>query len=440
MTDAADCLIEARYVVPVQPPDLVLERHCVVVREGRILAVMPTAQARERFRAPTRLILDHHALIPGLINLHTHAAMTLMRGLADDLPLMTWLNEHVWPAEARHVSPEFVYDGTLLACAEMIRGGITCFNDMYFFVEESARAVLEAGLRAALGIICIEFPTAYASDPLDYLHKGLRARDALRHEALLSFCMAPHAPYTVSDRSFEQISTYAEELGLPIHVHLHETEDEIRDSLSRFGVRPLERLRRLGLLTPSLIAVHAVHLEPSEMQMLREGGCHVAHCPSSNLKLASGIAPVADLLERGVNVGLGTDGAASNNRLDLLEEARLCALLAKGASARPTAVPAARALHMATLGAAQALGLEHQVGSIETGKSADLTAIRLDNLELSPIYHPLSHLIYTAGREQVTHVWVQGRLLLDERRLTTLDPDALLARARYWQAQVGALS
>ena len=252
-----------------------------------------------------------------------------MRGLADDLPLMEWLNEHIWPAEAKHVSPEFVYDGTLLACAEMLRGGVTCFNDMYFFPEQAARAALDAGMRAALGMICIEFPTRYAADAQDYLRKGLAARDRYREEPLLSFCLAPHAPYTVSDRSFEQIVTYADELEIPIHMHLHETQDEIRESMTRFGVRPLERMHRLGLLGPGLIAVHAVHLTEQEIDLLAGQGASVAHCPSSNLKLASGIAPVARFVERGLNVGLGTDGAASNNRLDLFEEMRIAALLAK---------------------------------------------------------------------------------------------------------------
>jgi 5-methylthioadenosine/S-adenosylhomocysteine deaminase len=435
-TAVAEQIIDARYVVPVEPAGQVLERHAVVLGGGRILALLPSDRAAHAYPGVPRLALPAHALIPGLVNLHTHAAMSLMRGLADDLPLMEWLNRHIWPAEAKHVSGDFVYDGTLLACAEMIRGGVTCFNDMYFFPEQAGRAVLVAGMRAALGIICIEFPTAYASDAQDYLHKGLATRDALKHEPTLSFCMAPHAPYTVSDRSFEQILTYAGELEIPIHVHLHETEDEIRESLARFGVRPLERLRALGLVGPGLIAVHAVHLEPVEIALLRETGSHVAHCPSSNLKLASGIAPVSELLQAGVGVGLGSDGAASNNRLDLFEEMRLAALLAKGASQRPTSLPAERALAMATLDGARALGLGDEIGSIVPGKSADLAAVNLGGLEMSPCYHPISHLVYAAGREQVTHTWVRGRLLLEDRRLTTLDAGELAAKAAFWQQRI----
>ncbi len=434
----ADRIVAARYVIPVEPAGQLLEHHAVVIRDGRILALLPSDEARRAYPSAPCSDLPTHALIPGLINLHTHAAMALMRGLADDLPLMEWLTQHIWPAEGEHVSPQFVFEGTLLACAEMIRGGVTCFNDMYFFPEQAGRAVLAAGMRAALGIICLEFPTAYANNAQDYLHKGLAVRDALKHEPLLSFCMAPHAPYTVSDRSFEQIVTYADELQIPIHMHLHETQDEIRESQKTFGVRPLQRMHRLGLLGPGLIAVHAVHLEASEIALLKETGSHVAHCPSSNLKLASGIAPIAALLEAGVNVGVGTDGAASNNRLDLLEEVRLAALLAKGASGRSTAVPAQRALAMATIGAARALGLEAQIGSIVPGKQADLTAVNLAALELAPCYHPVSHLIYAAAREHISHVWVGGRALLDDGRLATLDAAELTATASRWQQRMGA--
>ena len=432
---SADTVIHARHVIPVRPAG-VLEHHAVAVRAGRIVALLPATDARARYPDAQHVELNGHALIPGLVNLHTHAAMSLMRGLADDLPLMEWLTRHIWPAEAQHVSSGFVADGTLLACAEMLRGGVTCFNDMYFFPEEAGRAALAAGMRAALGIICIEFPTVYASDPQDYLHKGFAMRDALKHESLLSFCMAPHAPYTVSDASFERIVTYAEELQLPIHVHLHETRDEINASQAKFGVRPLARMQRLGVVGPGLLAVHAAHLDPAEIELLRAAGSHVAHCPSSNLKLASGVAPLTALRAAGVNVGLGTDGAASNNRLDLFEEMRTAALVAKGVSGNPTVIPAEDVLAMATLGAARALGLDAHIGSIEPGKWADLTAVNLAALELSPCYHPVSHLVYAAGRHDVSHVWVAGRPLLEDGRLTTLDVDELRARAASWEQRI----
>jgi 5-methylthioadenosine/S-adenosylhomocysteine deaminase len=291
-------------------------------------------------------------------------------------------------------------------------------------------------MRAAVGIICIEFPTRYAADAQDYLRKGLAARDRYLSEPLLSFCLAPHAPYTVSDRSLEQIVTYANELDLPIHIHLHETEDEIKESLTRYGMRPVERLRRLGLICSNLIAVHAVHLNHEEIDLLAHYGASVAHCPSSNLKLASGIAPVARFVERNLNTGLGTDGAASNNRLDLLEEMRLAALLAKAQSTRANSVPAHTALHMATLGAAKALGLDHRIGSIEVGKFADLCAIDFTDLALAPVYHPASHVVYAASRNHVSHVWIEGQMKLDQGQLTGIDEERLRANARAWQLRL----
>lgn len=432
----ADLVIEAGWIIPVEPHGIVLENHAVAIADGKIVALLPRDEMAARCAAGLTQQLGSHVLIPGLVNFHSHAAMTLMRGLADDLKLMDWLSNHIWPAEAKHATAQFVYDGTLLACAEMLRGGITCFNDMYFFPEMTARAALDAGMRAALGIIVIEFPTAYASDAQDYLSKGLAMRDELKHESTLSFCMAPHAPYTVSDKSFEQILTLSEQLQIPINTHLHETQDEIRESMVRFGVRPLARLEKLGLLGPNFIAVHAVHLEPAEIALLARLGCSVAHCPSSNLKLASGIAPVDRMLSSGINVGLGTDGAASNNRLDVFCEMRLAALLAKASSQNAETLPAHTALRMATLNAAQALGLERKIGSIEPGKSADLCAVNLDSIELSPCYDPASHLIYAAGREHVSNVWVAGKQLVDSGRILHMDENGIKRKAAEWKSRI----
>ena len=436
MATRADQVIEARWVIPVDPPGVVLEHHAIALAAGRILEVIPVETARIRYPGAQRIDLPSHALIPGLVNLHTHAAMTLMRGLADDRALMDWLQNHIWPVETRLVSPDFVRDGTLLACAEMLRGGVTCFNDMYFFPEAAAQAALAAGMRASLGVIAIEMRSPYASDAADYLSKGLAARDAFKNEALLSFCLAPHAPYTVSDTSLERIATYADELDMPVHIHLHETEDEIRESVEKHGLRPLRRLQKLGLLGPGLIAVHAVHLAPDEIGLLAEHACHVAHCPSSNLKLASGIAPVTALHAQGVNIGLGTDGAASNNRLDMFAEMRQSALLAKGASGDATVLQAQTVLAMATINAARALGIDDQTGSLAAGKCGDMAAVDLGAPELAPCYDPVSHLVYAAGREHVTHVWVNGELLVSGGRLTRLDPRELAARAAQWKSRI----
>jgi 5-methylthioadenosine/S-adenosylhomocysteine deaminase len=434
-----DLAIDAGFVLPVRPARTVLTGHTVLVRNGLIAAIAPTddtldLEVRERVRLPGHLVM------PGLVNLHTHAAMALMRGLSDDLPLMRWLQEHIWPAESKFVSDAFVEAGTRLACAEMLRAGTTCFNDMYFFPESAARAVLQAGMRASLGMIAIEFPTAYATDAQDYLARGIATRDALRGEPLLSFCFAPHAPYTVSDDTFQRIRTYAQQLDTPIHVHLHETLQEIVDSEAAFGMRPIERLDRLGLIGAETIAVHAVHLDDRDIETLARRGAHVAHCPSSNLKLASGFAPVARLLAAGVNVGLGTDGAASNNRLDLFSELRLASLLAKAVAGSAEALPAFDAIEMATLGGARALGLDSRIGSLEPGKAADIIALEFTALELQPCYEPMSHVAYVAGREQVTDAWVAGRHLLQDRRLATLDAEALAADASAWRALISARS
>jgi 5-methylthioadenosine/S-adenosylhomocysteine deaminase len=430
-----DTVVHAGHMLPVQPR-AELAGHAVAIDGGRIVAVLPSAEADARFEARTTVRLPRHVLLPGLVNLHCHCAMTLLRGLADDLPLMRWLSEHIWPAEARHANDEFVHDGSLLAMAEMLRGGVTCVNDMYLFPEATARAALRAGMRAMLGVIAIEFPTAYAADASGYLAKGLATRDAYRGEALLSFCLAPHAPYTVGDETLKRIAVLAEEIDAQIHTHLHETRGEIEEGIAKHGVRPLERLRRLGLVGPRLVAAHAVHVDEGELDLMAREGMHVAHCPSSNLKLASGIAPVAAMQARGIVVGLGTDGAASNNRLDVLTEMRTAALLAKGSSGDATVVDAHTALRMATLDGATALGLESQIGSIEAGKWADLAAVELDATETLPCYDPASHLVYAAGREHVTHVWVAGEPRLHERRLVGLDERDLHEKARWWQSRI----
>lgn len=436
LPSAIDLLIEARWIIPVEPFGTTLENHAVAIKDGQIVALMPQGPAREAFDARETVQLGNQLLLPGLVNLHTHGAMSLLRGLADDLPLMSWLQEHIWPAEGRFVSREFVRDGTLLAVAEMLRGGTTCFSDMYFFPQDAAAAALQLGMRAALGLTVLEFPNAYACDAEDYLAKGLAAREALGDEPLLSFCLAPHAPYTVADSTFERILTLAEQLDIPIHLHLHETEAEIRESIERHGVRPLERLRRLGLVGPGLIAAHGVHLLQEEIELLAAQGCSIAHCPSSNLKLASGIAPVAAMLEAGINVGIGTDGAASNNRLDLLSDLRLAALLAKGSSGDARSLDAHTALRLATLNGARALGLEERIGSIAIGKAADLCSIDLEHFELSPCYAPASHAVYSAGREHISHVWVSGQLKVENGSLCGIGKNHLIGLGKVWQNKI----
>ncbi len=433
----ADLLILADWVLPVDAADSQLERYAVAVRDGRILAVLPDAEARSSIESDRTVELPGHALIPGLINAHTHAAMTLMRGLADDLPLMTWLHAHIWPAEQRWVDEGFVADGSRLAVLEQLRGGVTCFNDMYFYPEVTAQVAAEAGMRAVIGMILVDFPTGYADGPDVYLAKGLALHDRYRDHPLIRTAFAPHSPYAVSDGPMGRVRALSDELEVPVHIHLHETRDEVIQSLRDYGQRPLSRLDGLGLVGPSLMAVHMTQLEDAEIARIAEASAHVVHCPESNLKLASGFCPVARLLAAGVNVALGTDGAASNNDLNLLGEIRTAALLAKGVAGSASAVPAAQALRLATINGARALGLEHEIGSIEPGKSADLVALDLSDSHTQPLYHPVSQLVYAAGRHQVRQVWVQGRQLIRDGLPLTLDPARVLADARAWGERLG---
>ncbi len=436
MQTPIDLLIKARWIIPVEPANVVLENHAIAINKGRIVAILQQSEADTIFFPIQTKNLANHILIPGLVNLHTHAAMTLLRGLADSSPLSRWMQNDLWPAETKHLSTQFVFDGTRLACAEMLRGGITCFNDMYFYPKAAAEAAIACGMRAAIGLITVDFPTPYASDADDYLAKGLAVRDGLINEPLLSFCLAPHAPYTVNDRNFTQSLTLAEQCEIPIHLHLHETQQEIEDSVQRFGIRPIERLRRLGLLSPGLIGAHGIHLTANEIALLAQHGCSIAHCPSSNLKTASGIAPIVELSQKGINIGLGSDGAASNNRLDMLQEMRLAALLAKGISGQAEAMSAHQALRMATLGGAQALGLETTCGSIVAGKAADLCAICINDIDLVPCYDAASLLVYSAGREHVTDVWVNGSIRVADGELLETDEIELIRLAALWQNQI----
>ena len=433
-----DSLLHARWVIPVEPDNQVLDHHTVAIHAGRIVAVLPQQQARQLYKATSEVELPQHVLIPGLINMHTHAGMTLFRGLADDLPLMEWLTQYIWPAEGTWVNHEFVRDGTELAIAEMIRGGITCFNDMYFFPDETARAANHAGIRAHVGMLLIDFPTAWAKDADEYIYKGLELHDYYRHHPLIHTTFAPHAPYTVSDEPLERIKMLAEELDVPIHMHIHETADEVARGVAQYQQRPLQRLDNLGLLSPRLLAVHMTQLNDAEIQRYAATGGHVLHCPESNLKLASGFCPLAKLIAAGVNVALGTDGAASNNDLDLLGEMRTAALVAKAVAHDAAVIPAATALRMATLNGARALGMEHELGSLTSGKFADITAIDLGELETEPVFNPLSHVVYCASRHQVTDVWVAGKPLLRERGLTTLDINAIRSKARAWRDKIAA--
>ncbi|MCE2943802.1 MAG: TRZ/ATZ family hydrolase [Xanthomonadaceae bacterium] len=437
--EPCDLLIEAGFVVPVAPKGAVLADHAVAVKGGRILAVLPRTEARARFLPVEIVSRPDAALIPGLVNIHTHNPMTLLRGVADDLPLMPWLQEHIWPIEGAVMGPDYIADGIELAVAEMLRGGTTTCNENYFFPDVQAQTYKRLGFRATVGLPVIEFPSPWARTTAEYFDKALEVFDAWRGDPLIRFAFAPHAPYTVSDASFERIDMLSAQLDIPIHCHVHETAQEVEDSQKQHGQRPLARLDRLGIVDSRLIAVHMTQLTDGEVKLCAERGVHVAHCPQSNLKLASGFCPVEALRRAGANVAIGTDGCASNNDLDMFEETRQAALLAKAVAGDARALDAASALEAATLAGARALGREDEIGSIEPGKQADLVLVDLGELELQPMYHVVSHLVYVATRHQVSDVWIAGRPKLRDRVLVDLDLAALKAKARSWAERIAAI-
>jgi 5-methylthioadenosine/S-adenosylhomocysteine deaminase len=433
---AVDAVLHPRWIVPMSGAHEVLTGHSIAVSGSRIVAIAPTADLAARFKARNEYRLDTHAVMPGLVNAHGHAPMTLLRGYADDMALHPWLEQLIWPAEARVLSESYVADGARLAIAEMLLGGTTCFTDMYFFPDQVAQAATDAGIRAQLACPVFDFPTAWARDADDYITKAHRLHDQYRNSELIDIAFGPHAPYTVSDAPLRKVAYLADELDVSIHIHLHENAQEISDALRTTGKRPLARLNELGLLSPRLQCVHMTQVDDAELPVLAANGVHVVHCPSSNLKLASGFCRTQALVDAGVNVALGTDGSASNNRLDMFGELRLAALLAKGVSNDARAIPALTALKMATLNGARALGIDEQVGSLEAGKLADLIAIDLAHPNTQPVYDPVSTLAYSAQASQVTHVWVHGQLLVANGALTRMDRQQLLAAADRWGEQI----
>ena len=432
MTSDQITLINARWVVPIEPSNIVLNHHSVAFDKGSIVDILPTKDALTKYSMADQVNRPDHVLIPGLVNSHTHAAMNLFKGLADDLPLMDWLENHIWPAEAKWVDIEFMRDGTELAIAEMLLSGTTCFNDMYFYPDIVATTAQEAGIRANVGLIVLDFPSVWASDSDEYFNKGLEVHDATRSLSLIQTALAPHAPYTVSDGPLEKIRTYADELQVQVHMHVHETAQEVSNSVEQYGMSPLTRLNSLGLLNPRMIAVHMTQLTDDDISLSALQGINVVHCPESNQKLASGQCRVDDLLSAGTNVCLGTDSAASNNDLDMLGEMRSAALTAKNSNADAKALPAWQALEMATINGAKALNMQDQIGSLKVGKSADMVAIDLRHVSTQPTYDPISQIVYSASREQVSDVWVQGKQVVSNKKLTTIDLDKVLQNAHRW--------
>jgi len=430
--DAPIKIISARWVIPVVPRNTVLENHSVVIADGRIVEMLETSSALQKYADAEHIDKGSHALIPGLINAHTHAAMSLFRGIADDVPLMEWLEGHIWPAEAKWINTDFMRDGVQLAIAEMLLSGTTCFNDMYFHSDTVARVAQDMGIRAFVGMIVLDFPSGWANNADEYFEKGMQVHDEVRSLSRINTTMAPHAPYTVSDGPLETVRTYADELQVPIHMHVHETADEVKAAEDAQGLRPLARLHDLGLLNPRMMAVHMTQLSDEEIALSAETGIHVVHCPESNLKLASGQCRVADLLAAGTNVCLGTDSASSNNDLDMLGEMRTACLIAKTTANDARALPAWQALEMATINGANALNVQTEIGSLEVGKSADIVAIDLNHLSTQPVYNPISQIVYSASREQITDVWVEGKARVSNRILQNTDVTQILNNAAIW--------
>jgi len=435
--EKADLLIHASWIVPGGAEELIHENSCLVVSEGKIREILESSVVPSRYQAKNEMHLTGYALMAGLVNTHGHAAMSLFRGIADDLSLHTWLEDHIWPMEAKWVSEEFVYQGTQLAIAEMISSGTTCFADMYFFPDASARAATEAGIRVQLAAPVIDFPNPWSIDADDAIQKTTVLHDEWRNSELVSTAFGPHAPYSVTDETLRKIVMLSELLNIPIHMHVHETAFEVSEALRTQGKRPITRLAELEMLSPRFISVHATQLTDDEIRLLSDSGVSIAHCPESNLKLASGFCPVDKLIRAGVNVSLGTDGAASNNDLDMFSEMRTAAILAKACSGDARALPAYKALQMATINGAKALGLDHLTGTLEAGKRADVIAVKLDELNTQPIHNPVSQLVYSTKSSQVKYVWVNGKLLLDNAELTTIDKQTLLQMARTWQQKLG---
>lgn len=431
-----DTLISARWILPIVPENQILEAHALAIRDEYIVDLLLLDKAKEKYHAEQYLNLKDHVLMPGLINAHTHTPMNLFRGLADDVRLFDWLQKHIWPAEKALINTESVQAGVRLAVAEMLRGGITCFNDDYFFHNTIAETAYEAGIRACVGVLVINVSTEWAKDEKTYLARAKETLSQKEHRSLITWALAPHAPYTVSDTALREIRKLSDQYDLPIHMHIHETKDEIEQGLKKYGKRPLTRLHELGLLSHRLIAVHMTQLTSEEIELIHRRRINVVHCPESNLKLASGIAPVTKLLKAGINVAIGTDGAASNNDLDLFGEMRTAAFAAKMSDADPTHLTAEEVIKMATLNGAKALGLGDKIGSLEVGKFADVIALDLSSFLTQPVFNPISHLVYAINRLQVSDVWVAGKRLLQEGEFTKLDIERILKDSLKWTEKV----
>lgn len=437
--DTNFCL-EAKWLIPLNksanPNNRALKDTAIIIENQIITDILPIAASRNKYPELARKILNHHVIMPGLINAHTHSPMNLLKGYADDLPLMTWLNDHIWPIEHHFFSSEFAYEGAILAICEMLKGGVTCFNDMYFYSNDIARAAAELGIRACIGTHVFDPPSPWADNTDDYLARCQEVISEYKNNSLITPIVCPHAPYTVSDESFKKVMSFSEKNNLSIGCHIHETNDEIQQSLEQYKMRPIERLHKLGLLDHNLHAIHMTQLNVDEIELVAKKNVSVVHCPESNLKLASGFCPVKELLEYNINLAIGTDGAASNNDLDMLSEIRTAALVAKTTAMDPTTLPDYQALECATINGAKAVNLQDRIGSLEIGKQADLIAIDLSDYGSQPVYNPLSSIVYTATRQQVSDVWVNGMQKVADKKLIAFDNSKIQKIIDKWSDKI----
>ena len=414
-------VIEAGWVMPMNPKGVVLPQHSVLINEGKIVSVVPSAET-EGIEADEVIRLPDHIVLPGFVNAHTHAPMHLLRGMGADLPLMDWLQTKIWPAEGKLMSPAFCYEGSLIAGAEMLESGITCASDHYFFSEDVARGLTEAGLKCSVSGIVIGFPSAMAKTTDEYIACAEKLFERFKNDPKVRVTFGPHAPYPVDDVALIKVRELAQKHNAYIHMHVDETQSEIEGSLKQYGIRPIERLHQLGLLSEKFISVHTVKADDKELELLAKTGASVVHCPCSNLKLASGFSPIAKMMRMGINVAMGTDGVASNDKVDILGETRLAAMLGKAVCEDTTQMKVGDMLHAATLAGAKALGWDDRIGSIEKGKDADLIAVDLGNIDALPVFDPASQLLYSAGREDITHVWVDGTIVVKKQQSDGLRP------------------
>ena len=432
-----DKIIRPKWILPIMPDNQVIENSSLIIKAGKILEICSREDEKERYSSKEIYHLPGHAVLPSFVNCHTHLAMSYYRGLGDDLPLMEWLNNYIWPAEAATVSESLVFDGTQHALIESIRSGVGCVNDHYFFMPKVVDALRSAGLRGVVSNCLLHFGTPWAPTLSHCFAEAEHLFKYTQNDKLIHSAYGPHSPYGTDDDSMQQVTESAEKRGAKIHIHLHESEHEIVEyKKQNEGLSPIEKFHQKGWLNSRMIAVHMTQITDHEIDLVYQSEASIVHCPESNMKLASGVAPIQKMINKGINVALGTDGAASNNDLDMIGEMRSAAFLAKVSTMNSSNLSAETVLRMATYNGAKALGLENEIGSLEIGKSADIIAIDLNMPETQPVYNPISQIVYAASRDQVSHMWVAGNNIMQNRKILTIDEKTIIDNSQAWADKI----